>query len=191
MRIPHFVTLSLATLILAGTAYARQNGRRELETPEVRQMQSNDLLVKVIGKWKGKCRTWFEPGKLADESDIAGEFVQVFGGRFVRHTYVGAIQGKPRHGEEMLAFNSIEKSFQSSWVDDFHMNFAIMFSQGKQVGNGFSVRGEYDVGENQPQWGWRTEYKFIDDNHLTITSYNIHPEGMEAKAVEVAYERVR
>jgi len=26
----------------------------------------------------------------------------------------------------MIAFNSMTKTFQSSWVDDFHMNYAIV-----------------------------------------------------------------
>jgi hypothetical protein len=53
------------------------------------------------------------------------------------------------------------------------------------------VRGDYDVGENQPKWGWGTEYHLIDGNHLTITSYNITAQGVDYKAVEVTYQRVR
>ncbi len=65
-------------------------------------MPQKELFKKLIGKWVGNSRTWFEPGKLADVSKITGEFVDVLDGRFVRHTYEGTIQGKPRHGEDLM-----------------------------------------------------------------------------------------
>jgi hypothetical protein len=66
---------------------------REFKREEtvIAQMPPKVLFQKMAGRWEGTCRTWFEPEKLADESNVKGEFTDVLDGLFLRHTYQGSM----------------------------------------------------------------------------------------------------
>ena len=66
-----------------------------------------------------------------------------------------------------------------------------MFCTGNAKEKGFAVLGNYPDPDGGPDWGWRTEVELVDADHLIITAYNIHPEGMEAKAIETELKRVK
>ena len=153
-------------------------------------MSATEFLNKLVGRWQGTCRIWFDPDVLANTAAINGEFETLLNGRFVRHVYDTEVEGKPTVGEETIGYNAITEQWQVAWIDSYHMRSAIMWSEGEGTKNGFSVIGGYDVGPDERPWGWRTVYKLIDNDHLMITAYNITPDGLEAKGVETVYARV-
>lgn len=149
------------------------------------------FLAQLAGSWTGISRLWLEPDTLTDESPVVGSIQLILDGRFALYLYQGTIEGEPQHGMFMVGYNTTTDQFESSWVDSFHNNTAIMFCVGRATDSGFSVLGSFPDPTGGPDWGWRTELEVLDEDHLVITAYNIDPEGNEAKATEARLSRVK
>lgn len=146
------------------------------------------FFAKLAGNWTGTSKLWLEPDKLADEAPIVGTIQILLDGRFALFLYQSSIEGETQHGMFTFGYNTTLEQFETSWVDSFHNNTAIMFCIGTEKENGFSVTGSYPDPTGGPDWNWRTEVA-LNDNQLIITGYNIAPEGEEAKATEAILTR--
>lgn len=144
----------------------------------------------MIGEWEGTTKTWFEPEVVADESPMTGTISPILGGRFLLYQYQGSLNGEPFEGKATIGYDLSNEKFQVSWVDSFHMGTGIMLSEGTSVEHGFSVLGSYGGPDFPEPWGWRTVVQLNDPSQLTVTAYNISPEGQEDKATETVYKRV-
>ncbi|MGH8174700.1 MAG: DUF1579 domain-containing protein [Steroidobacter sp.] len=148
-------------------------------------------LAKLVGEWEGIGRVWFEPGKLAEEAPIRGAIRSVLDGRFVVHEYESTFMGAPQQGLAIFGYHLDRERYEVAWIDSGHNGTAIMYSTSERTRGPLNVLGHYGGDGDDAPWGWRTTIELPDANRLVITSYNITPQGEEAKAVEVVYQRVR
>lgn len=149
------------------------------------------FLARLVGGWIGTTKLWVEPGVLTDESPVQGSIQLILDGRFALYLYQGSVEGEPQHGLFTFGYNTTLDRYEASWVDSWHNKTAIMFCVGNAKHNGFYVLGSYPDPTGGPDWGWRTEVELVDEEHLLITAYNIHPEGAEAKATESILMRMK
>ena len=148
------------------------------------------FFARMAGNWRGISRLWIEPDKLADEASIVGTIQLLLEGRYALFLYQSSIEGEQQHGMFTFGYNTMLEQFETSWVDSFHTNTGIMFCVGREIENGFTVTGNYPDPTGGPDWNWRTEVD-LNGDQLTITAYNITPEGEETKATEMVLTRLK
>lgn len=153
------------------------------------QAAPRDIFQRMTGNWSGMTTVWFEPEKPVDESPCECSFKSILNGKSLQWDYTGAMQGKPLTGSAHFAYNKQKEQYEMSWMDTFHTGSAIFLSVGKAIDSGFSVLTHYEDPSGGPDWGWRTDIRVNGPDSLTITMYNIFPDGNEQKGVEYALKR--
>ncbi|HVK70904.1 MAG TPA: DUF1579 family protein [Polyangium sp.] len=144
-------------------------------------------LARLAGVWRGTARTIMGPGAEPLDAAWEGRIAEILGGRFVRFEYRSSVEGKPIAGEMLIAFESGEKLWRTTWVDSFHTGSMILVSEGS--GTDIDVRATYFAAEGHPRWGWRTVIDDAQAEKLTIRMYNITPDGQEFLGVEISLAR--
>lgn len=142
-------------------------------------------LAAFHGEWAGPVTTWFGPDSAPRRDRWRLSATPALGGRFLRVTYTGTVDGKPHAGQMMVGYHTDQSQWEIAWQDSFHCGTSTLFSVGQ--GAHPTALGSYPAGPER--WGWRTELG-IEDGAFVVRMYNITPGGEEMLGVEAVLRRV-
>ena len=145
---------------------------------------------KLRGEWKGKNKlhtVWIEENPLT-ESDSVAQINLAANEKFLKIEYDWLYENKNQEGLLLIGSEKDSDEVKAFWIDSWHMSDKFMTCDGKFSGDSILMKGFYQV-PNHPDWGWRTDIVFEDENSFKIVMYNVSPENEEHLAVEAEYSR--
>lgn len=144
----------------------------------------------LIGEWKGKNRlytTWIVENPVR-ESDSISNVKLAANEKFLKIEYDWIYEDKTQEGLLLIGSEKDSNEVRAFWIDSWHMSDKFMTCDGNFSENSILMKGFYEV-PNHPDWGWRTDIHFENENSFKIEMYNVSPEGEEDLAVEAEYSR--
>ncbi len=148
-------------------------------------MSPIEKLSALAGNFTGTSRLQDPMNNIAEESPSSMTVTPMLGGKFVRLDYTWGYQGAPQEGSILVGFNPKSGEVTAHWIDGWHNGTRVMPCTGTSDGKNISVAGSYPAPPG-PDWGWKTVIEPGADS-LTVTMYNVWPEGKEELAVEMKY----
>ena len=145
---------------------------------------------KLTGRWVGINRlhtVWIEENPV-NESETSASVALAANARFLKIEYDWNYENENQEGLLLIGSEKDSNAAQAFWIDSWHMRDKFMSCDGKYDGDSILMKGFYKV-PNHPDWGWRTDIIFSDENSFNISMYNVSPEGEELLAVEAIYKR--
>jgi hypothetical protein len=144
----------------------------------------------LAGKWTYTTKCWMDAKGTPEVTTGVAESSVIYGGRFLKSDVKGTWQGQAFEGTGILGFDIVKDVYESTWMDN--MMTGIMYSEGTYDASSktLNLKGTCAcplTGEkNRPM---RTEWKVVDADHNTYSSYTNDKDGNEYKAMEIEYTR--
>ena len=196
-----FVRLALVSIIFlsAVSVSAQQEADMpdmtpEMETEMMAWMQlaqpgeHHKHLAPFVGSWKGDVTMWMGPGAEPMKEQSLAEVEWIMGGRYLQWKQTGEFGGMPYESLVIEGYNNGDKRYEAMGMDNF--GTLILFFTGSCSDDGKSRKMKSRFSD--PIAGgfidYRTEYRWVDDDHFTFTSYMNKGDG-EFKNSEISFER--
>lgn len=144
----------------------------------------------LSGEWRGTKRLYLS-GESGPQKISPARLTIAKAAResFMMLAYTWQFESDPHEGILMLGYDDRQNFATAAWGDSWHMNSEIMHCTGDIGGDGvFNVRGAYKAPPG-PDWGWRIRLAIRASDAISLSMFNISPDGNEDVAVLAEFNR--
>jgi hypothetical protein len=155
--------------------------------------EGHKALEPFAGKWTNSVKYWMKPGDKAQESKGTNENAWILGGRFLKQDYQGTMaDGKPFEGLGITGYDNVRGEYQSLWLDSMMTGMMVGTGSFDAAAKTVKVAGTFSCPMTGEKAMWyRYEWKVINNDHHTYTSYGKTPDGKEFKSMVIEFTRVK
>ena len=147
-------------------------------------------LEQMVGEWDAVVKYRMDPAAPWSESKGSASSTMIYGGRYLRESFKGDMEGMPFEGTSIMGYNNLGKQYESTWMDS--MSTGIMFMTGSYdaAKKSFSIAGD----SFDPMQGGKKKHTRIvttissPDKH-TAEFFEPGMDGKEMKTMEIVYTR--
>jgi hypothetical protein len=149
-----------------------------------------DLLESLPGRWRGTVQTWLDPAAPPLVNEAEGTFRRLLDGGSVVYEYTSRVGEHRADGMAILGIDIATMRPCMTWVDTFHTGANVMqfAAEDRELANGLSFGGAYAAGDQT--WRWRVSIVVVSANEIRVDHINITPDGEEAPAIRIDYQRM-
>jgi hypothetical protein len=187
------LAMLLAVIFFAPAMAQEGVSQEEMEARFMEAMTPNEqhkwLEDNFVGNFTYKQTVWMDPAADPIVSEGKAQGFMAFEGRFLKENMAGENAGMPFMGENTLAYNTVDKSWDMSWIDN--MGTGIMYGTGKREGETLDFICTFPSMFEQGDDTFRIHREVVDKDHHTYTMYTVDKQGKESKWMFIEYVRVK
>ena len=202
------LAVALAGTMTIGAGYAEQQQVQQGAPDEIAMEQAmeqamqaatpgekHQVLENLVGEWNYTISYRVSPEAPLETSNGTSQNQWILDGRFVQQDVAGQMamgeETKLFKGMGLIGHDNLKNEYTSVWVDN--MGTGTMTGEGSydQATKVLEEEGTYTCPLKGGEVEYKSELKFVDNDHYTYTVYNTLPNGQQFKGMEIKYTRAQ
>lgn len=170
---------------------AQEHGTKEACVDMSAPVAAHERFEPFVGKFRAEVKLWMGPGDPMISTGMMTNTLDL-GGRFLYQFYKGDPSEGPFpnfEGRGYWGYNTTSEKYEGFWIDSASTMMQQEFGDVDAAGKVWTMRGDMTCPQTKTAMKKRSVITLKDDDHHAMEMYFTGPDGNEAKAMEIQYER--